>query len=281
MPVLKADSLQSTVYSIPKKILLSLFTLLLVTTVSGQKSVVISATPLEQAKQDYAFQIIKYNETHKKYAAAKNNYMAFKTAAAKNEAFIQTQQYIVQVHNVYKTYLLVINERSNLYDWGTSGFSKDEEHKLIQEEIKNLEDLRNEATKLTTLEETVAHAQKLKDQASKKTFPTAYKLLARTDYAQLTELEYLFGQNAQKIDEFATENIPENDSALLLNWQTAISNTKAAIRKDMDAKKIEISALAPNLVFNSDNVTFDFKTMSQRSLFTPTVGLLKEILNLL
>lgn len=264
-------------------ILVLLFSALFITPISYARTPLETTTisPLEQAKQDYAFQTTKYQETREKYLAAKNNYMAFKTAVSKNEAFIQTQQYLIQVHNVYITYLFVADERSNLYDWGTTSFNKDEQHKLIQDEVKSLEILKEEATKLTTLEETVAHSQKLKSQVSKKTLPIAYKLLVRTDLAQLLELEYLFGQNAQKIDEYATENIPENDRALLLAWQVEVTKTKNRIRLALTPKSAEVEALSPNLSFKLNKLDYEFTTTPERRLFSPTVNLLREILNLI
>lgn len=234
-------------------------------------------SPLEQARQDYAFQTTKYQEKKAAYNDAKTTYLAFKTAAAKNDAFIKTQEYIVQIHNIYITYLFLINERSNQYDWGKGPYNKDDEHKIILDEVKALENLRTEAEKLTTLEDVQAHAGKLTGQLETSTLPKIYKLHVKTDLSQILEVGFDFDQSAQKMDEFVSPKIPENNKQIYLNWKSKLEETKGRIKTQGEAKKLEIDKIG-NKRMDFEDPEFEFTTANERRTFGTTTDLLKEIL---
>lgn len=250
-------------------VLLGLFT---VNTANSQGTET-TQTPLEKARQDYVFQTTKYNELRDKYLSARDNHKAFNTAASKNEAFLKTRDYLVQIPNVYITYLLLVNERSNNHDWSLTDFNKNAEHQKIQSEVKKLEDLKTEAENLKTLEETETYANKLRTAVETTTLPLAYEILAKTDLAQITELENLFIQNASKVETYSKDKLSQKDNQLFLNWQSEVQKAKDLIRLEVENSKKGLSELKYN------DQKFNYDTKKVRSLFSPTTGLLKEILS--
>lgn len=282
MPVSIANRLQTTVYRSPKRLTLILIVFLVL--VVGSQSTVVNSqsptptTPLEKARDDYTFQTSKHQEARDKYLAAKTNHMAFNTATSKNEAFLKTREYLVQTHNVFITYLLLIDERSNKYDWGKGPFKKDDAHKKIQDEVKSLENLRTEAENLKTLEETVTYAQKLKGHVESATLPIAYTMLSQTDLAQLFEAQFDFTDNANKIETYAKEKIAPKDNQLFLNWQSEVQSSKEEIKSKTEAKQTFFNSLNLNSRIDMGQAKFDFNTDKERAMFTPTINLLKEIL---
>ncbi len=238
-----------------------------------------SISSLEQAQQDYSFQTTKYQDAKEKYETAKSNHKVYNTAVSKNEAFLKTQEYLIQANNVYITYLLLINERSNLYDWGKGIYPKNEQHQIIQDQIKALEDLKTEAQNLKTLEETTPYAQKMKDHVEKNTLPTAYFLLVKTDLSQLLEVQYDFNETAAVVSAYVQGRIKEADKQLFLNWQSQIQTVLEQSKIQTDQKKAEIEKIPPNIIIKNNQESFAFTSENERDHFRQSPDLLYEILN--
>ncbi|KKR78331.1 MAG: hypothetical protein UU23_C0001G0095 [Candidatus Curtissbacteria bacterium GW2011_GWA1_40_9] len=279
MPLHKTISFPAIDCPSIRKFSLFFIIILLLLSGSSQLSPVNSLTPLEQAQQDYSFQATKYQEAKEKYENSKTNYLAYKTAVAKNEAFLKTQDYLIQINNVYITYLLLIDERSNLYDWGKGIYTKNDEHKILLDQIKALENLRVEAQNLKTLEETVPYAKKLKTQLEQNTLPAAYMFLVKTDLSQLLEARFDFSEHAARVENYVKDKIKENDRQLFLNWQSQVKTIVEQINPQLEKEKEGISKIPPNLTVDYDQKSYDFSTEKARESFNKTPEILKEILN--
>ena len=113
-----------------KLVLLLIFFLSIV---NGQWSIIFGQSPLDKARSDYTFQYTKYREAQNKYINARSSYLTFQTATAKNNAYLATGDYLVQIDNLYQAYLFLVNENGNSLGWQNSDISKDHINQIIDE----------------------------------------------------------------------------------------------------------------------------------------------------
>ncbi len=92
-------------------------------------------TPLEKAQNDYNFQSGKYKDAHDQYATARSEYVSFKTAISKDNAYAKTKTYLVQVDLLYETFLAQVQENTNTLNWDNANVSKVETNNVILAEI--------------------------------------------------------------------------------------------------------------------------------------------------
>ena len=173
-------SFRFTVHSSQSKkfILFAIFSLISLSIIKGQLSIVTSETTLERARQDYTFQYTKYRDAQEKYLVAKSTFETFKTAVAKGEAFVKTKEYLAQIDNVYVAYLLLVKEQGNYIDWGQEEPQKAEIFKLIDSQITYFQDHPKQIETAQTLEDLPALAKNTKDYTQTILPGKIYKALA-------------------------------------------------------------------------------------------------------
>lgn len=265
-----------------KSLIVLLVTSLIFLLLSSNFSLAQTLTPLERARQDYTFQLTKYEESKNPYENARANYLTFQTAVAKNEAFLKSQAYLLQIYNVYTAYLFLINERTNLYDWGKSSYNKDELQITIDEEIESLENLKSKTQEFKTLEEIVINAQDLKKHIETKTLPLAFKMLSTTDVVQSQETFFDFQTNSQKVNDYASGNIAENYNLVLLNWQNEVEKLKKDTEAKIEESKIALEKITGEMRIDSKSNDFPGKLKSaERENLRNSKGRLREILEFL
>src|SRR5579872_555607 len=64
-----------------------------------------TTSSLQKAQDDYNFQAGKYKDAHHSYLDARSTYLTFQTATAKDDAFTKTKAYLIQVDQLYESFL--------------------------------------------------------------------------------------------------------------------------------------------------------------------------------
>lgn len=248
-------------------------------TVSGYLSTVHSVTPLEQARNDYSFQLSNYSQSRERYLTAQANYLSFKTAVAKNEAFAKTKDYFLQVHNVYTAYLLLIEERTNVFDWSFSSYKKDDYIAQIRTEDSYVKNSQAKAEKVQTLEEIVPLTAELKLHLEKTTIPVTSRVLATSDLAQIEDTYYLFRVTGENIDNFVKDKITDANRPLYLNWSTEISGIKSKLDTQINISRQTLAQTNFSSSSNAVNSPIYNQTQESRAQLERAKSLLAEILD--
>lgn len=250
----------------------------LLLTINYQPSTAYSISPLEQAQNDYSFQLSKYTDTHEKYITARANYLAFKTAVAKNNAFSKTKDYFVQVHNVYLAYLFLIEERTNIFDWSFSSYKKDDFVRQIKAEADFMRESQRKAQNAQTLEEITPLALELKTHMDTKTLPVVGSVLATADLAQIQDAFYSLKQTSTNIDDFVRDKITDSNKPLYLNWKSEIDGIKSKIDAQILNAKNTLAQLTNQKTFNAQSSEIYLQTQESRNELERAKNLLAEIL---
>jgi hypothetical protein len=233
-----------------------------------------SSTPLDKAQADYSYQVTKYAEIKDKYETTKSQYLTFKTVASKNEAFGQTQLYLIQISNVYKAYLFLAEERTNTISWDYASTSRDNLHKQIEEDTKYFDSISQNVSSAKTLEELPSLAKEIQKHVETKTLIIAFNTLSITDLAKTEYVNALFHQNSKIVADFTLSRL--KDKQLYNNWQSEVGtlqnnlDKEIAILKNRPTRTEQFSSLKPKFTYDSQKTT---------DLLSTSKSLLREILN--
>ena len=118
--------------------------------------------PLEKAQNDYTFQFTKYRDAQEKYVSAKSEYETFKTATAKNDAFVKTKDYETQINKLYTTYIALVQENGNAINFTSHGDDKNKADSILKSETDYFNDQNQKISRTKTLEELPPIAQEIK-----------------------------------------------------------------------------------------------------------------------
>ncbi len=246
--------------------------------VVSQFSPALSITPLEQAQNDYTYQITKYQETKDAYQTASSNFKTYKTATAKNEAFAKTKTYLVQVKNVYFSYINLVKERTNSVNWDHSAYKKDDVTTPLNTQIEELAKEEKKVRDAQTLEDLTPVFKELTSVIEAKIVPQVFRALATSDIAQVEDLSWQLDQNSQKVDDYIKDRYSQHDTQLYLNWKTEVGATKSKIATNIEKYK---TTLANSNVY-TDNVAigtnFKFDTSEARQTLKSTKQLIRELI---
>lgn len=242
-------------------------------------SPIFSISPLEQAQNDYSFQLSNYSQSRERYLTAQANYLSYKTAVAKNEAFTKTKEYIIQINNVYIAYLFLIEERTNVFDWSFSSYKKDDYIKQLKTENDYLKNSQIKAEKVQTLEEIVPLAAELKLHLEKTTIPVTSRVLATSDLAQIEDTYYLFRVTGENIDNFVKDKITDTNRPLYLNWSTEISGIKSKLDTQINFSRQTLAQTNFSSTSDAENSPIYNQTQESRSELERAKSLLAEILD--
>ncbi len=242
-------------------------------------SPIFSISPLEQAQNDYSYQLTKLSDFHEKFITAKANYLSYQTAVSKNYAFLKTKDYFIQVYYVYSSYLFLIEEKTNVFDWSLSSFKKDDIHAQVEKETEYLNNNLKQAQTIQTLEEIQTRSMSLQEHIKTITLPIIAKTVLTSDIAQVEDSLGSFNLLSQKIDLYTKGKINESDQPLYQNWKSEVESIKYQLDIQIkDSKKL----LGQNYIINnSDQNQSPTKIFIQNSqkILDRAKNILYEILN--
>ena len=208
-----------------KLVLLLIFFLSIV---NGQWSIIFGQSPLDKARSDYTFQYTKYREAQNKYINARSSYLTFQTATAKNDAYLATGDYLVQIDNLYQAYLFLVNENGNSLGWQNSDISKDHINQIIDEEIAFFDNHRKKVKDAKTLEQLPDLATDLRSHRDKEFNLKINKILATFEVIEAQSAIADFNKLARDLDKIITSKIEKDQNqSILANWISEITNIKA------------------------------------------------------
>lgn len=200
-------------------------------------------SPLEKAENDYAFQYSKYVELHDAYLSAKNTYITFKTATAKNDAFLKTKDYLKQIHNVYISYLLLSKEIGNTFDWGDNAKSKNTISKNLDAEINFFAENSKKIERTKTLEELPTLALELNTYIENKSDGIINGTLITYNLVEIQTKIKQFTTLAIELDNYARNKLPaEKYNAFFANWNSEIKKIQQEAQKSLDRANITIES---------------------------------------
>ena len=228
MPTLQISNFKDkTVHAFIKVfILLVIYSLLTIHYSLAQSPVPLTA--LEKAQNDYTFQFTKYKEAQNKYINARSSYLTFQTATAKNDAYIATGDYLVQIDNLYHAYLFLVNENGNNLDWQNSDIPKDQINQIIDEEIAFFDDHQKKVKDTKTLEQLTDLANDLQNHRDKEFSLKTNKILATFEVIETQSAIADFNKIAGELDKIIASKIEKDQNqSILANWISEIADIKA------------------------------------------------------
>ena len=235
-----------------------------------------STTPLEQAQIDYSYQLTKYQDAKTKFDRLYANYTTYKTSIAKNDLFQETKDYYNQICDLYIAYFLLVNERSNSITWESSSYKKDDQYKLLTDEITSIQNIKKNAQNVQKLEDFNSLFKDLNDNITKTGLPTANFVLKTTDVVQIEAVAANFNKTVDTLDQYAKSKIKDNNKNLYEDWKSKIDTSKKTIQDEVDAdKKFLILYTSPT---NAATATFTPDNPNAQNIFNQTKELLREIL---
>lgn len=241
---------------------------------------VFGKTSLENARDDYTFQFAKYQEARTNYLQDKASYEKFKTAISKNEAFVSTKDYLLQVSKLYSSYLLLVKERGNEINWSGVQDLHDKTLKLIEEEQNFLTDYTNKINSAQTLEELTALAIELSDQNKNQTLPKLYKILSLYEITEAKATLHYLDTTSQDVEAYLSKNPPSNQS-VIANWRTEIANIKSTANSFIQRADQTLAKTAENTAKPNEFAEISQRTNSAKDNLKRSKNLFQEILRLL
>ena len=192
-----------------------------------QFSIAQTQSGLDKAQNDYTFQFTKYREAQNKYITARASYLTFKTATAKNDAYLATGDYLVQIDSLYLAYLFLVNENGNSLSWQNTDNPKEKLNQIIEGELAFFDGNQKKVKDAKTLEQLTDLASELRNHRDKEFSLKINKILATLE---LTEAESAFGdfnQLAEILDKTVSSKIQAGETkSILSNWTTEIADIK-------------------------------------------------------
>ena len=241
---------------------------------------VFGKTALENARDDYIYQFAKYQESKANYLQDKAAYEKFKTAISKNEAFVSTKDYLLQVSKLYSSYLLLIKESGNKINWSGVQDQRDKTLKLVEEELTYLSDFANKINSAQTLEELTALATDLSNQNKSVTLPKLYKVLSLYEIAEAKATLNYFDKTSQDVETYLNNN-PSQNQSVIANWRTEISSIKNTANSFIQRSDQVMAKTAENTAKKNEFEEISQRTNSAKANLKRSKNLFEEILRIL
>ena len=225
--------------------------------------ILLAATPLETAQSDYNFEFSKFRDAQDKYTRSKQSYISFKTAAAKDQAYIDSKAYLNQAINLELSYLALINEYINSLQW-----QNDKTHQQVVAALQSLKTayLQQEQSINTsqTLEDLQSQATSLSQKQQQEIDPAVYWIIVNLELTRARQLQMEFEKLSTKLGQ-NQKAFP--NATNLSNWQSEIQNiSKASLAQIQEAQK-QMERMTPEHTTEWDTQTIaDFASLSRKEL---------------
>lgn len=204
--------------------------LVVLSIVNGHLSIIRAQSALEKAQNDYNFQYSKYRDAQEKYKTARSSYLLFKTATAKNDAFVTTKNYLSQVVKVYITFGYLTREHINSFNWGNFNDQKIKSISILDNQIATLTSFQQRIAATTTLEQLPPIAADLKTYLEGEFNKKHNKILASLEIGEAESTLDEFNSLAGILDQVVVKSI-------LANWASEIKTIRVNTEKSIAAAK--------------------------------------------
>lgn len=242
----------------------------------------IAQSPLEKAQEDYTHQFTEFRKIQEKYTTARYSYLTFKTAAAKNEAFLKTKEYLNQVDNLYLAYLSIIKEIGNSLNPSKVSGEKEEIIKSLDSEYEYLKNHQQKLNQAQILEELPPQAEELKNYLETNTLPKVNKAFAIYDISETEASSDEFNNLSGVLGKFANTKIStDKNPTFFANWESEIENIRQNIELQNKETQKELEKTQGDTITSGqlEQIT-QFTTKSKNQLLR-SKPLFEEILRII
>ncbi len=216
---------------------------------------------LQKAQDDYKFQLSKYSDLHDRYLTTRSNFLQFKTATAKNDAYLKTKDYLIQVDNIYISYLYLASENANAIDFDKAKRPKDKIIALLKNQTDFIKQNQQNISSATDLQGLVDNASQLKSEISTSLTPQMNFIFASMNVAESTAMYQDFINISSLLDQQVTNS---QKSSILVNWSSEIA--------DIKQKTGDIESTAQARLDSQNGNDFNQGYLSQTSNLIDQVG---------
>lgn len=198
-------------------------------------SQVFASSQLETAQSDYNFQYTKLRDSYGKHTNTLIAFQTFRTASAKEQAFQNSRQFLVQTSTLYRSYSSFIEAYINTFNWDNNQNYYDEIISKLNNINTYFQTLEEKAGNAKTLEEISVLANDTSKDINQNFNPDIDKILAIFEFINTSNLFDQF----QKISKSLTQNQP--NTTIKLNWQAEIDDIskKAQIYLTQTKEKLD------------------------------------------
>lgn len=241
-------------------ILTSLFTVAVISTNAQE-------TSINQAQKDYTYEFSKYRDAAEKFSTAKSSYLTFKTATAKEQAFVATKAYLNQVTSVYSAYFSIVRIYAATLDWQNEAAKYEQLVKILEDMDTYFASQKQQITDTKTLEDLALLSQQMKQKITGEINPQLNYITASYD---LQNAKLLFDEFEIISQELNNKKQSFVGSAILLNWQTEVASIKTNSQTALNSAQLAYDALVPNQTAedklqNIQNLSSNVKSQLRRS----------------
>ncbi len=229
-------------------------------------------------RQNYLNQLGKINSAREEYVTARSSYLSFKTATAKNQAFIKTKAYLLEANLLYTSYIKLIESIGNKVNWQNTTIDKESQFNTINTQLELLSTNLNKINSANTLEELPPIAQELKNHINASIKPKIDLILINFNIASTESTQAIFNEITISLISFATSRIGASQPFLLANWQSEIENINVNIQESLTEIKSDLEKLSES---RSPSKETSNRITQAKSALNRSKGLFAEILKAL
>ena len=246
----------------------------------GQSPSPLSA--LERARNDYNLQFTKYRDAQDEYTKTKAAYLSFKTAVSKNDAFVATKDFLIQIDQLYLVFITQVEEHGNALNWSKSNFPKDEISKALSEEKSYLADHKQKVQSTKTLEELPPLAQELKSHIENPFEPRLNKTLATFEVVETESVFEEFNSLSRILDRVVVFKLRAGETkSILANWASEIKDIRDKTTEKLNEAKNELASKEGNTIPESDLEEISDLTKNTKTELMRSKPLFEELVRIL
>lgn len=202
---------------------------------------------LERAQQDYNFQFTKYRDSQEEYTSTKAAYESFKTATAKNSAYVATRDYITQVDRLYLAYIALTKEHGNAIDFSRHGQDKDKTAQILDSLASYLNDHMQKISQTKTLEQLPPLARELKKYLASEFQLGFNKTLAIYEVVETEATLNEFLSLSRILDRVVVFKLQAGETrSILANWSSEIKDIQTKTQENINLAREALSKTNEN-----------------------------------
>ncbi|MDP2632518.1 MAG: hypothetical protein Q8P25_02220, partial [Candidatus Curtissbacteria bacterium] len=180
------------------------------------------------AQTDYTFQFTKYRDAQEKYVSSKSAYESFKTATAKNDAFIKTKDYLSQINKLYVTYIALVQENGNSINFTSYGDDKNKADSILKSESGYFNEQNKKVAQTKTLEELPPIAAEINTHVKDDLTPKVDQVLSIYEVVQTEAALDDFKSLSRILDRVVVFKLRAGETkSILNNWSSEIRDIQA------------------------------------------------------
>lgn len=202
-----------------------------------------ASSPLETAKSDYSFESSKYRDAQEKFSAAKSSYLTFKTATAKEQAFVASKAYVDQITTLYPAYFSLVRVYAGNLDWQDNAAKYEQIIKMLGDMDTYFAAQKQQVTDTKTLEDLSQLSLQIRGKIATEIDPQLNYITAAYEIQNTRQLFRDFDNLSQ---ELGTKKQSFVQSAVLTNWQTEIEDIRNKAQAALKIAQDNFDLLKPN-----------------------------------